>query len=326
MAVIQLTGGSQQVPTGALNVRLSTPHGVELVFLDADGAAITPNFQVTRVEAVIVPAGPVTVAARTADGRPFQQGARLGVAVKSASGSGDEVVRSPSDVGGRQQVALVEISEGLVTDLLGAASAAERAWMQRGNYAYHVNHRQGTGRATPWSVVLDGSAATHHTRWPERYQQYLELVFGIAVTGFGSPPAKCIVATQPPRDVTATLDGEEIAWETLLGHDPAPWPSLGDAVDQALAPLPSEGALVIVTDGVFVDYREVRERLGERRCIVVAMGRSQAGARVADRPEHFWEEELQALQDYHVVSLAALDGLDDEAFALADGMFPGGMA
>ncbi len=326
MSVIQLSGGSQPAPAGAVFVRLSVQHGVELVFLDADGAPVAPDFPQSRTEAVIIPRGPLTVAARTLDGQPFARGTRIGVSIKPATavsgGGGDEVVRPPSDVGGRQQVALVELADGRVTDLLGQAAEAERAWMRRGNYAYHVHHRQPSARRTPWAVVIDGSLTGHH-RDSDAFRGFLELVLGVAATGFGAAPVQCVVATMPPRDVTPALDGDEIDWDGLLGHAPAPWPSLGGAVEVALGALPQDGAVVLVTDGPFVDYREVRQQLEDRRCLVVTTGRSRFGARPSDRPTHFWEEELDALAGFEVASVADFDGLADEAHALADVMFRG---
>lgn len=326
MAVIQLTGGSVAAPEGALNIRLSRAQGVELILLDAEGEIVAPNFQVTPAEVVIVPSGPFTVSARTTNGAPFASGVRMGVTIKSAAGSGDEVVRPPAEVGGRQAVSLVEVVGGEIVDLLGEASRAEQGWMQRGNYAYHVNHRQGTGRTTRWACVLDGSAMSHHETDAEGYRGFLELVLGVASTAFGGQPEAWVVASRPMRDITSALAGDEIDWSGAV-HDPAPWPGFLPAVQQVSSRLPKDAAVVLVVDGVPVDYREVRELLAEagQECIVVALGRSRRGARPEDRPSQFWEEELAALDDFErVVSVASLAGLQEQASQLADAMFPGG--
>lgn len=327
MAVIQLSGGAVEAPEGALNIRLSQTNGVELVLLDDYGTAVAPNFQVTRAEVVIVPSGPLAVAVQSTNGAPFPSGTRIGVTVKAASGQGDEVVRAPSEVGGRQAATLIEIRSGQVVDLGGQATAVEKGWMQRGNYAYHVNHKQGGTRTTKWAAVLDGSAMAHHGANVESFRSFLELVLGIAGTGFGEEPEAWFVATRPVRDVTSALDGDEIDWSSVIGEQPAPWPSLGDAVDAALRKLPDDGALVLISDGAFVDHREVRQRLEGRDSIVVAIGRSRFGARPEDRPEHFWEETLEALASFpRVVSVASLANIADGAPDVADAMFPGGAA
>ncbi|WP_296136606.1 hypothetical protein [uncultured Tessaracoccus sp.] len=323
MAVIQLSGGSTRAPQGALNIRLSRPQGVTLELVGPDGAVLEPNFRVTPTEVVVVPAGPVTVVARAAGQQTFLEGTRIGVSVRSASGQGDEVVRPPSEVGGRPVVSLVEITGGEVVDLVGRAAAAELGWMQRGNYAYHVHHTQGAGRHTPWALVVDGSASRHRSVVPEHYHAFLELVLGICAAAHGGAPEAWLLATQPVRDVTPALAGETIDWAQALDHPPAPWPSLGGAVGEALDRLPGDGAVVLVADGVFVDYREVREQLQGRTATVVALGRSRHGARPEDRPAQFWEEELAGLEGYdHVVSLASLAGLAEDPTPLADALFP----
>lgn len=327
MAVIQLTGGAVSAPGGALNIRLSRTDGLELVLFGEDGTELAPNFRVTRTEAVIVPAGPITVSARTTTGQPFASGTRLGVTVKSAAGTGDEIVRPAVEVGGRQAVTLVDVVGGEVVDLMGQASRIELGWMQRGNYAYHVNHKQPTGRTTRWACVLDGSATAHHTTNPDAYRQLVELVLGIAATAHGTAPEAWLVATSPATDVTAALDGDEIDWEAALSHPPAPWPSLQQAVGIASERLPEGASVVLVVDGVPVDYREVLEIVRSRgqECIVVALGRSRFGARPEDRAEQFWDEELEALEDFdRVVGIATLAGLAEQASQVADAMFPGG--
>ncbi|NLE97504.1 MAG: hypothetical protein GX596_05885 [Propionibacterium sp.] len=327
MALIQLAGGTVRAPDGALNIRLSQATGLELVLVGPDGAELAPNFQVTRTEVVVVPTGPITVTARSTTGGPFPSGARLGVTLKSAAGTGDEVVRPAADVGGRQAVSLVEIVGGEIADLMGQTSTVELAWMQRGNYAFHVNHKQSSGRTTRWACVLDGSATAHHAVGPDAYQQLIELVLGVASTAYGGPPEQWLVATSPPTEITATLDGEQIDWERALAHPPAPWPSLQESVRDVGRRLPEGSAVVLIDDGVPVDYREVLEIVREREleCIVVALGRSERGARPEDRAAQFWDEEFAALEGFdRVVGIATLAGLAEGASRIADAMFPGG--
>lgn len=325
MAVIQLTGGSVECPAGAITIRLSRTDGLDLVLLGADGQEVEPNFRVTHTEVVIVPSQPVTVTARTRNGLPMGSGTRLGVSVKAADGSGDEVVRPASEVGGRQSVSLVEIAGGEIADLMGQATRIEQGWMQRGNYAYHVNHRQTDGRTTQWACVLDASASVHHSSHPEAYQAFLELILGIAATAYGRAPSHWVLSTSPPTDVTSALEGEEIDWDAALSHQPAPWPSLLASVEQATKGFDEDGAVVLVVDGVPVDYREVLAHVGARECVVVALGRSRFGARPEDRASQFWEEELEALDGFpRVVSVASLADIGENAHQIADAMYPGG--
>ena len=323
MAMIQLTGGPVACPDGALELQLTTQRGVELALADALGNPVEPAFRATPSQVVVLPGQSLIVIARPAEGRAFIEGTRIGVTVKAASGSGDEVVRPPVDAGGRTAISLVEIADGRIADLVGQTAATELAWMQRGNQAFHAHHSQRAGRATKWACVLDGSAMSQHTADEDAYRQFIELVLGTAATAYGGAPSAWWVATQPPRDVTATLEHDEIAWEQALNHAPAPWPNMGQAVEAACAGLPDDAPLLIICDGVFVDYREVRDAVAERECIVVALGRSKYGARAEDRPTQFWEEELDGLDGFpRVVSLASLTELNEAGSALADAMFP----
>lgn len=323
MAMIQLTGGPIACPDGALELQLTTRSGAELALVDALGNPVEPAFRATRSQVVVLPGQPVIVIARPIEGNAFVEGTRIGVTVKAASGSGDEVVRPPVDAGGRTAISLVEIADGQITDLVGQTSLTELAWMQRGSQAFHTNHAQRAGHATKWACVLDGSAMSQHTADENAYRQFLELVLGTAATAYGCAPSAWWVATQPPRDVTASLEHDEIAWEQALSHAPAPWPNVGEAVEAACAGLPNDAPLLIICDGVFVDYREVRDAIAGRESIVVALGRSKYGVRVEDRPTQFWEEELDAFDGFHrVVSLASLTGLSEAGPALADALFP----
>lgn len=327
MAMMQLTGGPIACPEGALELRLTHQQGVELELVGAEGFPIEPTFRATPTQVVIVPEHPVSVVARAADGRPFAEGTRIGITVKAASGSGNEVVRPPVEAGGRLTLPLVEIADGQISDLVGQSASVELAWMQRGNQAFHTNHSQRAIRSTKWACVVDGSAIPQQAADPVAYRSFLELVLGIASTAHGGAPESWMVATRPPREIAPTLTGDAIAWEQALGHDPAPWPSFGDAVDAACAKIPDDAPLLLISDGVFVDYREVRAALPGRQCTVVALGTSKYGVRPQDKPSQFWEEELAAFEGFdRVASLASLEGLADVGPALADAMFPKGDA
>ncbi|RRD46037.1 hypothetical protein [Tessaracoccus sp. OH4464_COT-324] len=322
MALIQLSGGSVAQPVGALNVRLSHGSGVELLLLNAAGASVEPSFRKTPTEVVVLPDEALTVVARCTSGGSFPPDTRIGVSLRSMSNPADEVVRPPLDAGGRASVALVEIVGGTIVDLAHDSSDSDRAWQQRGHRAFHINHPGSRQPGRAWVAVVDGSASGA-ARNPERYHAFLELVLAVATAAYRRQADRVLVAGQPTMEMTQAMEADEVDWAGCLPERPAPWPMLGDAVRSALASLPEDASVVLIVEGVMVDYREVAELLAGREHIVVAIGKSRFGARAVDRPQEFWEEELAALEVFDRVASVADLLLDAEGeVALADAMFP----
>lgn len=322
MAVIQLSGGSTKSPAGALNIRLSMAQGAELVLLAADGSRIEPSFIKTATDVVVVPDQPFTVVARCQRGAAFAEGTRIGVSIRSVSGEGDEVVRLPADASSRNDLPLVEITQGEILDCVAEQGTAQQGWRQPGQHAYHVRHSSRRGGARDWVAVIDGST-TRGVDTPKQWHALLELVLGIASAAYGQDPNRVLWATQPPIDLTTQLSQSEVDWDSVLPSQPAAWSRLGGAVENALATLPDDGAVVLISDGVFVDYREVAQLIGQREHVVVALGRSRFGVRPSDQIEQFWHEELAALEIFSpVAALNTLTLTSADEVLLADAMFP----
>lgn len=334
-SIVQLApGGTAQAPSGAITVKLSTAAQARVVLTRGDGEEIEPDFRKSPTEAVFVPREDVVVAARPLSGQPFPPGARVGVSLRSPSGAGAEIVRPAADVGGHHSVALARVgADGLVHDALadgrggaGGEGLFAREWLREGSYAYHVNH-QGQSRVVPWSLVLDASASILVEHRRAGLGRFLERLIGIVATAFSSEPKSLLVATDPLREAVSVLDADRVDWVEALGSEPAPWARMTHAA-QAAGP----GAVVVVLDGVPVDYRELTAWASahDGEVLVVAVGRSRYAARPEDRPSQFWEEELAALdglaalEHARVVSVTDLDEAAEATSAVADALFPVG--
>lgn len=330
--IVQLgPGGSAQAPTGAVSIKLSSTVPAQLVLMTPSGEVVEPQFRVSPSEAVVVAGEALVVTARPTLNQPFASGTRIGVSFRNPGGAGSEIVRPAVEVGGQQSVTLVRIgADGLITDALEDGRRMEgeglwaRPWMKPGAYAYHVNHHQSAAMEEEWSLVLDGSATMLAARRREGLGRFLETLIGVVSTALGSGPRAVLVSTDPARDAVAALDADAIDWAAAIGEDPAPWPSVTSAVRR------SSGAVVVVLDGVPVDYRELTAwaRESGRRMIVVAVGRSRHGLEQSDRPAQFWDEELAALSGLAeldrvtVVSTVDLGSVVEHAPQFADALFP----
>lgn len=333
--IVQLAaGGTAQAPQGAVSIKLSSPARAQLVLMRADGQVVEPDFRKSDDEVVLLPREPVVVTARSSIGQPFPAGTRIGVTFRSPSGAGAEIVRPGAEVGGHQAVMLARIdADGLIHDALADGRRGSdgeglfaRDWMKPGSYAYHVNHHQGPAGDLSWSLVLDASASILVEHRREGLGRFLETLIGIVSTAFGSEPTAVLTATEPVRDAVDVLHSDEIDWYAALGRDPAAWARVTHAAREA----DGVGAVVVVIDGVPVDYRELTQWAAQTsaQVFVVAVGRSRYGLRPEDKPTQFWEEELAALDDLaalervRVVSTADLDSAAQAADALADSLFP----
>lgn len=262
------TGQSGGLPANSyLEARLTgVAGGVRLRVVADDGAEVAEARQADGEASVRPMPGTIRLTAEPMHGTAFDNGARLGIEVRTGAGasmSSTQILVSELDVGAYSSVELAHCEydassgwqvtagrrrETSAFDFLTTAPAPaelaldERRWTWIGPGRYAVREaRRGSSASSPtgqpWALIVDSSASMRALFNETDLQQLVELVSGIVAEITGKLPVMAGVSGRlRPGWFPAALEKPRILVpEALSRSAPASWTLLQPALSEAVA-------------------------------------------------------------------------------------------